>query len=96
MSNVFNRFTIYELLVSAKAGYQVETEKLPVSGHPKISRKKMQTVFSRIERGEKLTAQKINWLQLNAKIRRIINSNETRVITLDHFLNNISIVSRNL
>ena len=55
----------------------------------------MQTVFSRIERGEKPTPQKFKWQQLNAKILRLRNSYETGVITLDQYLNNISIVSRN-
>ena len=56
----------------------------------------MQTVSSRIERGEKQTAQKFKWQQLNAKMRRLRKSYETGVITLDQYLNNISIVSRNL
>ena len=56
----------------------------------------MRLVFGRIEKGEKPPAQKFKWRQLNAKIRRLRNSYELELITLDVYLNNIAVVTRNL
>ena len=62
----------------------------------KIQEKRMRLVFGRIEKGEKPPAQKFKWRQLNAKIRRLGNSYELELITLDVYLNNIAVVTHNL
>ena len=62
----------------------------------KIPEKRMRLVFDRIEKGEKPPAQKFKWRQLNAKIRIPRNSYELELITLDVYLNNIAVLTRNL